>query len=527
MTIILAFSLTAPIRAFAEDAPPADPPPAAENQPPAEEPPAEEAPEEEPPAEETTELPAPVLTAITFVGAEIDGEFSSDVFEYNLQVLEHSDTVQLASYKCPDYNAQVKVYYLTNSSGDASGLVVKLENKTASNEYKFLFDSIKELKKTPDASLMSLTFDYGELSPKFSADVFKYTLYLPSDLEVLNINAVTSDENAKVNTPSQITIGADKNFSLSVKITSSDGTNTALYKLNVKRVNKTIAQIKEEMDNPDFETFVEIPFYQTAPFYIGLGVTLFLIALALVLFFTLRKKKAPAPALEDGDTLFFPDDRPEDGEEKQDGQTPPSNEKETAEQETTEPVKPDVPPTPVKKPEPPAAQPKKEQTKEEPVVSKEVPPTAAVEKPQSEAKKELPQSPPTAETIAKSDATPGEKAPEKPKKERKQRTGFFSKRKKQASEWDETDLNEPQNDSAVFEPTETTKQEIVTKPAEKQASKKDNTPVINTPAAPAPAPKQQAERRQNTEAPKTSENERTSSLPTDDWLDLDKYKKYK
>lgn len=288
LTVTLGLSLLVPFHSFAEELP-APPPTEVTTAP------GETAPPDETPSEETTSPPAPDLTAVTFSGAEIDGPFHSDVFEYKLIITDHNADIRLESYKCPDYNAMVQVDYLTNTSGDARGLVVRVSNSSGVNEYKFLFNTIKEIKKTPDASLMSLTFDYGELSPGFHAEVYKYTLYLPSDLEVLNINAVPSDENAKINTPNQITLNQNQTSPISIKVTSGDGTNTLTYKLNIKRVNKTIAQIKAEMEDPEFTSFVEIPFYQTALFYVVLGVGMFLIALSFVLYFTLRKKKTATP----------------------------------------------------------------------------------------------------------------------------------------------------------------------------------------------------------------------------------------
>lgn len=302
--LLLALCLMMPSFTFAEDTPPVDSTAtsdaATEATPPATE------------AEEATTMPeVPKLTQITFNNAEIDGAFHSDVLEYTLTISDHSGTIRPASYKCTDYNAQVQLHYLTNTSGDASGLIIRLSNDGGSTEYKFIFDTIKEIKKTPDASLMSLTFDFGELSPKFDAEIYKYNLYLPSDLEVLNIYAVPSDENAKLNTPRQIKLSPDQNAPVAVKITSSDGTNTAVYKLNIKRVDKTIAQIKAEMENPGFTSFVDIPFYQTAPFYVILGVVLFLVALALVLFFTLRKKKSSDETEPDAENVTPPEEEKE------------------------------------------------------------------------------------------------------------------------------------------------------------------------------------------------------------------------
>lgn len=296
LTVLLGACLLMPVTCFAEEQPPAVPA-ATEAAPSEEGQPATEA----APQPETTQVEKPMLTDIAFSGAQLDSAFQKDVFEYQLTVSDHSTPIRPSSYKATDYNAMVQVNYLTNTSGDAIGLIVRVFNQAGANEYKFLFDSIQEIQKTPDASLLGLNFDFGELFPAFDANVFRYTLYLPSDLEVLNINAVASDENAKINTPSQITLNPDQPSPIAIKVVSSDGTNTATYKLNIKRVDKTISQIKAEMEDPNFISFVEIPFYRTAPFYIISGVSIFLAALALVLFFTLRRKKALSNGLSETD----------------------------------------------------------------------------------------------------------------------------------------------------------------------------------------------------------------------------------
>lgn len=496
LTSILCFSLLLPINSFAEDPPAADPPAADEGALPP-----EQAPQEPPTIQEETQtsVPAPVLTEVSFSGAVLESAFSSEIFEYKLAITDQSSNIRLASYKCPDYNAMVQVYYLTNTSGDAIGLVVRLSNDSGANEYKFLFNTIKEIKKTPDASLMSLTFDYGELSPKFNAEIYKYTLYLPKDLEVLNIRAVTSDENAKIGTPSQITLNQNQQSSISVKITSSDGTNTLTYKLNIKRVNKTIAQIKSEMEDPNFESFVEIPFYETAPFYIGLGVILFLIALALVLYFTLRKKKNPmSSAVEPpADPGLLPN---------------PCAEKEEATPDSVE-----TPALPIKQTDAPAPQPNLEKQEEAHPASNEKAPvapgeTAAEEpadlNPQHTEAEQTPELHQRDEDVPAADTAP----PAKKKKHQ-----FFTGRKKDAA---------PVQTSEPAIPVKKETPPTGTTPSLTQEQEKQN-PAASEATDPDCEIGTKTKRSKKEKLQKLPDREKKEDSPADDWLDLDKYKKYK
>lgn len=255
----------------------------------------------DPVTEESTTLPSddqttqpisvPYITKIEFNGATFSTEFKSDVFEYTVNISSHED-FSLKSYSCTDFNAEIKMDYISNKSGSTKGVIITVKNDAGSNDYKFYFDTVQSIPKSSDTSLIGINFNYGELSPNFKSDVFKYTLYLPSDLEVLIVDPITSDENAVINTPSQISLKKDQNTPISIKVTSSDGSGTATYKLTIKRVDKTIAQIKKLMENPDYKTFVEVPFYNEATFYIITAGCIFAIVLIAVIVISIKKSKS-------------------------------------------------------------------------------------------------------------------------------------------------------------------------------------------------------------------------------------------
>lgn len=274
MTVLILTSVLFPVTVFAED----------ETAPPVV---GEEIPTEVP---ETEPLPVPLLTKIEFNGASFPTEFQQNVFEYTVNISSH-DEFSLKSYSCTDYNAEMKIDYISNANGSTKGIIVTVKNATGTNDYKFYFDTVQTMPKTSDTSLIGVNFNYGELYPSFRSDVYKYTLYLPSDLEVLVVDPITSDENATINTPSQISLKKDQNTPISIKVTSSDGTSTGSYKLTIKRVDKTIADIQQMMESPDFKSFVEIPFYNHATFYIITAGVVFAIMLIAVIIMSLRKSK--------------------------------------------------------------------------------------------------------------------------------------------------------------------------------------------------------------------------------------------
>lgn len=232
----------------------------------------------------------PFLKAVEFTGAEIEGEFKSDIYEYTLNVTSY-DELDLKSYTASDPLAKIKFNYISNKSGAKKGIIITVEKDGISRDYKFYYDSMYTATKTSDATLSELFFNYAELSPEFKSDVYKYTLYLPSDLEVLTFEATTKDAEAVINTPTEIKLEKDQTTPITIMVTSSDGTQTASYKLNIKRVDKTLEQVKKEMADPNYTTFVVKPFYETATFYVIVLCSAFALALMIIIIISVKRSK--------------------------------------------------------------------------------------------------------------------------------------------------------------------------------------------------------------------------------------------
>ena len=85
-----------------------------------------------------------------------------------------------------------------------------------------------------NGKLDALSVSPGKLSPAFSADVYWYEVYLDNDVTVLNVDAVTSDENATwVVTESRKELKVGKNY-VGVKVTAQDG-SIVWYEMYVYR----------------------------------------------------------------------------------------------------------------------------------------------------------------------------------------------------------------------------------------------------------------------------------------------------
>jgi hypothetical protein len=92
-----------------------------------------------------------------------------------------------------------------------------------------------------------------------------YKLYIPSDLTSLMITPVTKDINAYC-APVEMTLAPEQEIDLTLPVTASDG-QVRTYTIKVRRVDKTVEQVRAEMAQEDYTSFVEgTRFYQQPSF---------------------------------------------------------------------------------------------------------------------------------------------------------------------------------------------------------------------------------------------------------------------
>ena len=99
-------------------------------------------------------------------------------------------------------------------------------------------DEVEEKETKEKLVLKTLKIEGYELAPKFSEDVFSYTLKIDmdkKDTEKLNITAVANDENAKVEITGNEKLKEGENI-VNIVLTSEDGKETVTYQIKVNKI---------------------------------------------------------------------------------------------------------------------------------------------------------------------------------------------------------------------------------------------------------------------------------------------------
>ena len=214
---------------------------------------------------------APYLESITFGNAEIDGGFSASKTNFSLTLADPSVSPTLKSYEISG-EAKIFVTYNRDDIGRQTGITVTLNFDSGSIKYTFDYANAQEYAVTSNANLAALTCDLAEVQPAINGEDISYRLYIPSDLTQLVITPVTEDVNARCE-PLNMEINESQQPELSFTVVASDG-STKNYKFKVRRVDKTVEEVKAEMEAEDYITFVSNEkFYQKPLFMIIVGST--------------------------------------------------------------------------------------------------------------------------------------------------------------------------------------------------------------------------------------------------------------
>ena len=211
----------------------------------------------------------PYLETIDFNNAEIDGGFQKNKTLYTITLDEPSVSPTLKNYVI-NGDADIFVTYNYDGLNHQTGVIVTLAFESGSVIYTFNYSNVMEFTVSDNANLSALDCEYGEVQPSINMVETSYKLYIPYDLTVLNITPVTEDINAHCD-PLSIEINRDQEPELSFTVSASDGT-TKNYRFKVRRVEKSMAEIKAEKSRPDFISFVEGElFYERPVFLISAG----------------------------------------------------------------------------------------------------------------------------------------------------------------------------------------------------------------------------------------------------------------
>ncbi len=216
--------------------------------------------------QETQQIPT--LTSISFKNAKIEGEFSPVVNEYNLILDDPAVTPTLEDFTT-DGTANLFVNYELDNAHHQTGICVTLEFDSGSTIYNFKYKNAFVYSVNSNNTLLDLTGNAVEVYPEINSKLSNYRLYIPKDMTVLNLSAVTEDVSAYCNVPEEIEIALDQSPVIPITVTASNG-ETRLYKFTVKRVDKTTEEVQRLMRSDGFKTLAEDElFYRNPAFWVA------------------------------------------------------------------------------------------------------------------------------------------------------------------------------------------------------------------------------------------------------------------
>ncbi len=216
------------------------------------------------PSNETPLSNVPYLEEIEFENAVIDGGFVSGQTAFSITLDDPDTSPRLRSYKI-NGDANIFVTYNYDNMHRQTGVYVTLSFESGSVIYTFNYSNARDFKITDNADLSALSCDYGEVQPAINSNDTVYKLYIPSDLTQLNITPVTADTNAYCY-PANISMGLndEQEPELSFTVNASDG-STKMYEFKVRRIDKTIEEVKLEMAQPDYVSFARGELFYQRP----------------------------------------------------------------------------------------------------------------------------------------------------------------------------------------------------------------------------------------------------------------------
>lgn len=229
----------------------------------------------------------PYLTSISFSNAKIEGGFNQSKTTFNLILEDNAVSPALKDYTV-NGTADLFVTYNYDDTNHQNGITVTLAFTNGTVIYTFNYKNAENPVINGNANLLGVICEIGELQPEFDENTTAYKLYLPSDLTHLEIAPVTADINAYC-APLNMELRENQETDFSFTVTASDGT-TKTYKFKIKRVNKTIAEVKSEMAQPGFKSFVDGELFYQQPIFsiVSLSAIGGILVIAILIFITKR-----------------------------------------------------------------------------------------------------------------------------------------------------------------------------------------------------------------------------------------------
>lgn len=210
------------------------------------------------------------IKALNISDGKLTPDFDKNITEYytevDLSVSKITTRVTLS-----DEKATVTVSGNKNlkEGKNTIELTVTAENGTQKKYY--IYATRKEDTEKTNTKLSKLEISGYAMSPSFNPEILEYKVVLTEDIEKLEINVTTENENAKVEITGNDDLKGENN-EIKIKVTAEDKTTTQTYTIKVEK-----KQNKDEDENK-----VIVKEENKKPAIIAIGVILVIIIILII-----------------------------------------------------------------------------------------------------------------------------------------------------------------------------------------------------------------------------------------------------
>ncbi len=230
------------------------------------------------------------LKSLKVSPSSLDSDFVASTTEYTMTVGSDIDTIKVEAV-AEDSKAKVSISGNKSLKVGTNTISIKV---TAEDETVRTYKIIVTKEKQEQLKLKELLVGGMPLQPEFDSNIYEYTITLDdNNVSELNITATPNKEKANVEILGNTQLKAGEN-TITILLKSKDGSETATYQI---KVNVSAAQDTQTNKTSENDLFK----------YIGIGVLVGALIIAIIIFISKRRKKDgnieinDLPKLEDED----------------------------------------------------------------------------------------------------------------------------------------------------------------------------------------------------------------------------------
>ena len=230
------------------------------------------------------------LKSLKVSPSSLDSDFVASTTEYTMTVGSDIDTIKVEAV-AEDSKAKVSISGNKSLKVGTNTISIKV---TAEDETVRTYKIIVTKEKQEQLKLKELLVGGMPLQPEFDSNIYEYTITLDdNNVSELNITATPNKEKANVEILGNTQLKAGEN-TITILLKSKDGSETATYQI---KVNVSAAQDTQTNKTSENDLFK----------YIGIGVLVGALIIAIIIFISKRRKKDEdieindLPKLEDED----------------------------------------------------------------------------------------------------------------------------------------------------------------------------------------------------------------------------------